>query len=103
MPIIYARHSAGFLIKLDDVPRNQIDEAVTWLVQHGYRPDLPGDGWARTPDGLPICPRHGVAMAKREKQSDTWFSHRVVHPETAQELFCRGYAHPTSKDDGFQF
>jgi len=33
------------------------------LAQHGYTPDLPGDGWRRTPDGEPICPRHGVAMS----------------------------------------
>jgi hypothetical protein len=103
MPIIYARHPAGFLIKLDDVDRHQLDEAVTWLVQHGYRPDLPGDGWQRTPDGEPLCPRHGVAMSKRERQGDTWHSHRVIHPQTGEECWCRGFPHPSNAADGFQF
>ena len=42
--------------------------------------------YAWTPEGLPICPRHGAVMKRREKQGDTWYSHRVG------EFFCRGYA-----------
>lgn len=101
MPTIHARHPSGFLITFDDVDRERLNDAVAWLVQHGYQPDLPGDGWRRTPDGEPICPKHGVAMSKRERQGDTWHSHRVVHPETGEELFCRGYPNPTSKTDGY--
>lgn len=47
--------------------------------------------WATTPEGLPICPRHGVPMTKREKQGDTWYSHSVEDPKTGDRLFCRGY------------
>lgn len=52
--------------------------------------------YAWTPDGLPICPRHQAVMKKREKQGDTWYSHRVFHPTTGEELFCRGYAGKSS-------
>ena len=44
-----------------------------------------------TPEGLPICPKHGAVMRKREKQGDVWYSHRVIDPATAEELYCRGY------------
>ena len=49
-----------------------------------------------TPDGLPLCPRHGDVMRKREKQGDTWYSHRVIDPATGEELFCRGYGSKSS-------
>lgn len=44
-----------------------------------------------TPEGLPLCPKHGEIMRKREKQGDTWYSHRVIDPTTGEEKFCRGY------------
>lgn len=49
-----------------------------------------------TPEGLPICPRHGEAMAKREKQGDIWYSHKVIDPDTGEVHFCKGYASPSS-------
>ena len=101
MPKIFARHPLGYKIELDDVARDKIDAAVDWLVQHGYQPDLPGDGWRRTPDGEPICAKHNAVMNKREKQGDCWHSHRVIYPETAEELYCRGYPNPSSKTDGY--
>jgi hypothetical protein len=101
MPKVYARHPAGYLVTFDDVQRDKLDEAIAWLQQRGYRPSLPGDGWQRTPDGEPICPKHGVAMPTRERQGDTWHSHRIIHPETGEELYCRGYSNPTSKADGY--
>jgi hypothetical protein len=52
--------------------------------------------WNYTPDGLPLCPKHGVPMQKREKQGDTWYSHKVMG-EDGREYYCRGY--PTGKDD----
>jgi hypothetical protein len=99
MPTIHARHPSGFLIALDDIDRNRIDAAIDWLTEHGYTPDLPGDGWRRTPDGLPICGKHGLVMSRRERQGDEWFSHKVIDPH-GQEKYCRGY--PTSSEsDGF--
>lgn len=55
------------------------------------------DGWQRTPEGLPICPKHGVVMQKREKQGDTWYSHKIETPEG--DCYCRGYA--TKNGDGW--
>ena len=43
-----------------------------------------------TPEGLPICPKHGDVMSKREKQGDVWYSHRVLDGH-GQEHYCRGY------------
>ena len=99
MPKIFARHPLGYAIEFDDVSRERLDEAVAWLAQHGYQPDLPGDGWRRTPDGEPLCPRHGVAMSKRERQGDTWHSHKVVD-QHGQEKYCRGYR-TSSESDGY--
>jgi hypothetical protein len=101
MPTIHARHPSGFLIALDDIDRNRIDAAIDWLTEHGYTPDLPGDGWRRTPDGLPICAKHNAVMTKREKHSDVWHSHKIVDLRTGEELFCKGFRNPSSKTDGY--
>ena len=60
--------------------------AATETGKHGYN-------W--TPDGLPICPRHGEVMPRREKQGDEWFSHKVTD-EHGQVHYCRGYASKNS-------
>jgi hypothetical protein len=46
--------------------------------------------WQYTPEGLPLCPKHGVAMQKRERQGDVWHSHNMANPGEA-DCFCRGY------------
>jgi hypothetical protein len=92
VPTIHARHPSGFLITLDDVPRDRIHESIAWLLQHGYRPDGSGDQWPKTPSGEPLCPKHGLAMAKREKQGDVWHSHKSIDSRTGEILYCRGYA-----------
>lgn len=86
---IYAVHPAGYLVQfaLDD--GEHLADAVETLVDREYRPSH-GDAWPRTPDGLPICPKHGDVMAQREKQGDTWYSHKVTD-EHGQVLYCRGY------------
>lgn len=43
----------------------------------------------RTPDGLPICRKHGAVMDKRERQGDVWFSHKVILGE-GREAWCKG-------------
>lgn len=48
-------------------------------------------GYQWTPEGLPVCPKHGDVMGKREKQGDVWYSHRVIDPTTGEEHYCRGY------------
>lgn len=44
-----------------------------------------------TPEGLPICPKHGEVMAKREKQGDIWYSHKVIDEATGEVHYCKGY------------
>ena len=58
-------------------------------------------GWQLTPDGEPLCPKHGVAMTKRTRQGDTWHSHKVIDQWTGEELYCRAYPNQTSKADGY--
>lgn len=50
--------------------------------------------WQTTPDGRPICPKHGVPMKAREKQGDTWYSHNVGTED--KPCYCKGYAGPDS-------
>ena len=92
MPKIFAVHKTGFRIELDDVSRGQLDAAIDWLIEHGFQPDLPGDGWRKTPSGEPICGKHNIAMTKREKQSDVWYSHKIIDSRTGEILYCRGYS-----------
>lgn len=58
------------------------------LSEAGYAPtgELP-----RTPDGLPICRKHGMVMKLRQRQGDEWFSHAVVMGD-GRELWCKGRA-----------
>jgi len=92
MPTIKTIHSSGFPIgvELDDI--SQADRMTATLISLGYRPATTGDTWQRTSEGLPICPKHGEVMPQREKQGDTWHSHRVVDEATGEVTYCRGYA-----------
>ena len=100
MPTIKTIHPSGFPIdvELDDI--DDIDRMTAKLISLGYRPAITGDTWQRTPEGLPICPKHGEVMQKREKQGDTWHSHRVVNETTGEVSYCRGYA--TKNGSGYQ-
>ncbi len=53
--------------------------------------------WSYTPEGLPICPKHGAPMKKREKQGDCWHSHNLG--TEGQPLYCRGY--PGKESPGY--
>jgi hypothetical protein len=75
MPKIYARHPLGYKIELDDVSRERLDESVAWLAQHGYTPDLPGDGWLSMAT-RPICP----AMAGAARPMANPFAHGMGLP-----------------------
>jgi hypothetical protein len=91
-------HPSGFTIEihLHTTGYEEVDATIHTLEQLGYRPTGSGDGWMRPPEGQPLCPRHKVVMHTREKQGDTWHSHRVVDPHTGEELYCRGYPGPSS-------
>src|SRR5437867_3456027 len=71
---ITAIHPAGYTIEihLHSKGFDELDATIDALEQLGYRPTGSGDGWLRTPEGQPICPRHKVVMHTREKQGDTW-------------------------------
>lgn len=69
----------------------QLPGAIERLRALGATPNAQqAQQWSYTPDGLPICPRHGAPMKKREKQGDTWHSHVVTGPG-GEDLYCRGY------------
>jgi len=72
------------------LPRAQA--AIAWLLEHGAQPGGNGrKGNEQAPD-TKVCPIHHVAMRKRTKNGDTWWSHRAVDPDTGQEYWCRGKA-----------
>jgi hypothetical protein len=73
-------------------PRKLRDTAL-FLQRHGFHA-APRE-FARDAEGQPICPRHGVPMRERQKQGDTWFSHRATDDEGV-ELWCRGRPGPDS-------
>jgi hypothetical protein len=92
MPTIIAYHPLGYEVHFEVEP-GELDAMVRKLERHRFRASRE---LARTAEGLPICPRHGVPMARRSKQGDEWFSHKVTDPDSGQVLFCRGYAAPSS-------
>ena len=94
---VKALHQSGFEIHFQVPSLDALEGTIADLVERGYRPTSgAGDGWQRTPSGEPICPRHQVPMRLREKQGDSWWSHQMVDPRTGEELWCRGYAGPSS-------
>ncbi len=68
---------------------NDLRKAVQRLLPEAGIEPVRAATWQTTPDGIPICPRHGVPMRRREKQGDTWYSHNVG--TDGEELWCRGY------------
>lgn len=92
MPTLIAFHPTGFEVRFD-VDLGGIADMVRRLEQRHYRPSRE---LSYTAEGLPICPRHGVPMQKREKQGDTWYSHKVTDPTSGEGGYCRGYASPSS-------
>ena len=95
---IYAVHPAGFLVEFALDEGEHLADVVERLVDREYRPSH-GDAWPRTPEGIPICPKHGEVMTQREKQGDTWYSHKVTN-EHGEVLYCRGYSGKTSPGFG---
>lgn len=89
---ILTLHPSGFPVIFaieDNDPK--LKHLIDQLTNYGFRPGIAGDTWPRTPEGTPICPKHGVPMTKREKQGDIWWSHPVINPDTGEKLYCRGY------------
>jgi hypothetical protein len=99
---ISALHPAGFPVQiaLTEEENDKLHDIVERLLARSYRP--PPQDWQRTPEGLPICPKHSVVMTLREKQGDAWHSHRVTAAQ-GQELWCRGFAHGDKEADGYWY
>ena|SRR2546426_10517217 len=93
---ITALHPSGFQVCVQVPSLEDLDAAIADLLQRGCRPATGGDGYARTPAGEPLCPRHQVVMKLRSKQHEEWWSHRVIHPQTGEELWCKGYKSSSS-------
>jgi len=77
-------------------------KAEEWLTKKGYKPYVPfktnnanasqqAGGNGGEPDSK-VCPVHHVAMQKREKHGETWWSHKAINPETNEEYWCKGGA-----------
>jgi hypothetical protein len=88
----YRGFDADIILKVDI---RKAAASVAYLEAQGFEPPPRPVEFDRTPEGLPICPRHGVPMKVREKQGDTWHSHKVT-TAGGEELFCRGYPGPSS-------
>lgn len=96
MPTIQALHPSGFAVFLEVPSLEEMDATIADLVRRGSHPAAPGEGWQRTPDGRPICPKHRVPMQQHDPHGDTWYAHQVPDPRTGVLLSCRGYAGPSS-------
>ncbi|MCL4265201.1 MAG: hypothetical protein KJ069_18440 [Anaerolineae bacterium] len=92
MTTIIAIHPSGFEVHVE-VELPELHKTICLLEQRGYRPSRE---LVYTAEGLPVCPRHGVPMQKREKQGDLWYSHKITNPQTGEVVYCRGYTSPSS-------
>ena len=89
---LIAFHPTGYELHIP-VTFEDLPATMRRLAARGYTPSREP---VLTAEGLPICPRHGVPMKQRNKQGDLWFSHKMVHPETGETVYCRGYASASS-------
>jgi hypothetical protein len=89
---IIAFHPTGYELHIP-VTFEELPATMRRLAARGYTPSREP---VLTAEGLPICPRHGVPMQQRNRNGDLWFSHKMVHPETGETVYCRGYASASS-------
>ena len=89
---IIAFHPTGYELHIP-VTFEELPATMRRLAARGYTPSRES---VLTAEGLPICPRHGVPMQQRNRNGDLWFSHKMVHPETGETVYCRGYASTSS-------
>lgn len=90
----------GFAITVEvDGNQRDLDRLIDGLEKIGAEPTPTTDaqpvghaGFAYTPDGKPICPKHGAPMKERNKQGDLWHSHAVAEDEKGNTIYCKGYA-----------
>lgn len=96
---IHTINPNGWPVDFEITPEpGRLDEALIKLAGWGYSPAPTAEaarGFQYTPEGDPICPKHGEVMRKREKQGDTWHSHGVADDQ-GNKHYCRGYASKNS-------
>jgi len=71
----------------------KLRDAIGWLDDHGADPTQKAAGGNDSGGSKPepnVCPIHHVAMRRREKNGDVWYSHKAIDPETGAEYWCRG-------------
>ena len=105
---VFLLHSSGAHVWIELSSVDMVDLTVKRLLAAGWRaPDAPvgaGAGeWPKGPDGKsPLCLKHGgIMMSLRQSKGDEWHSHKLVHPQTGIDLYCRGYPHGPKDKDGF--
>lgn len=91
--------SAETTIEADDpgALAGQFQGFLATLRKSGFNPRPKPPEFVQLPDGSVLCPKHGAAMRKREKQGDEWYSHNMGtedHP-----MYCRGY--PGKESPGY--
>lgn len=89
---LIAFHPTGYELHIP-VTFEELPATMRRLAARGYTPSREP---VLTAEGLPICPRHGVPMQQRNRNGDLWFSHKMMHPETGETVYCRGYASASS-------
>ena len=89
---LIAFHPTGYELHIP-VTFEELPDTMRRLAARGYTPSREP---VLTAEGLPSCPRHGEPIKQRNRQGDIWFSHKMVHPETGETVYCRGYASASS-------
>ena len=98
---IRCQHSSGFEVRIECDSLDEAEALMAVLVKKGYRSVNATNEWPKGPDGSPLYPKHNAVMQKRQMQGDEWYSHKLVHPTTGTELYCRGYRHGPAEKDGY--
>jgi hypothetical protein len=99
--ILRLTHPSGVDVELDvlDAELVTIDTLVSTFLTHGYLPRA--GAWPTGPSGAPLCLKHGgIEMQQRERQGDTWYSHKVSGPH-GEDLYCRGVPYGPQTADGY--
>jgi hypothetical protein len=70
----------------------KLEAAMDWLAKKGAAPTASanGNGGGNGQAETKVCPIHHVKMRRREKNGQSWWSHKATDPDTGEEYWCRG-------------
>jgi hypothetical protein len=69
----------------------KLEAAMDWLAKKGAAPTASANGNGRNSQAeTKVCPVHHVKMRRREKNGQSWWSHKATDPDTGEEYWCRG-------------